>query len=43
MFSFIGTQFCLKLIVLVVCRLCYDVYNFKWEKTMFTIRILILR
>jgi hypothetical protein len=43
MFSFVGIKFCLQLVVLVVHRLHDNVYNFKREKTMFAITIIILR
>ncbi len=43
MFSFVGTKFCLQLVVVVVRRFHDDIHNSKTEKTMFAIRIIILR
>jgi hypothetical protein len=43
MFSFVGTKFCLQLVMLVVRRLCDNICKSKMEKVMFAIRILISR
>ncbi len=43
MFFFVGTKFCLQLVMLVVHRLCDNVCKFKMEKIMFAIKILISR
>jgi hypothetical protein len=40
---FVGTEFYLQLVVIVVHRLCDDVCNSKREKTMFSIQIFISR
>jgi hypothetical protein len=43
MFSFVGTKFCLQLVLLVVHKLHDGVCSFEKEKMMFAIKIFILR